>query len=147
MTIIYKKGNVFDTECKLIMHGCNAQGVMGSGIALQIKEQYPVAYLTYRNHYLEHGLRLGDVIVAPTHDKRIILNAITQEYYGRDKNITYVDYAAIRICMSYVKVMFMLDKDIAMPKIGCGLANGDWNIVEEIINEQLEEFNVEVWEL
>jgi len=32
-----------------------------------------------------------------------------------------------------------------MPRIGCGLAGGDWSRVEEIINEVLIEAGVEVY--
>ena len=35
--IQYKKGDLLSVTKGIIAHGCNAQGVMGSGVALQIK--------------------------------------------------------------------------------------------------------------
>ena len=33
---------------------------------------------------------------------------------------------------------------IAIPKIGCGLAGGDWNIVEQLINDTVGD-DLEIW--
>ena len=35
-----KFGNILDAK-GIIMHGCNAQGVMGSGLAKDIRERWP----------------------------------------------------------------------------------------------------------
>ncbi len=40
-------GNLFDTKAKIIAHQVNCRGVMGSGVALQIKERYPYVYEMY----------------------------------------------------------------------------------------------------
>lgn len=49
MAIIYKKGNVLDTTDRYIVHGCNSRKVMGSGVALAIRQKYPKAYEDYKN--------------------------------------------------------------------------------------------------
>jgi O-acetyl-ADP-ribose deacetylase (regulator of RNase III) len=46
--IHYVKGNLLDSNCDYICHQVNCQGVMGSGIARQIRERYPVVYLYYK---------------------------------------------------------------------------------------------------
>lgn len=45
--IEYKKGNLLDVTKGIIMHGCNCQGVMGSGVALAVKRKYPLAFDRY----------------------------------------------------------------------------------------------------
>ena len=135
MTIIYKQGDMLAGPEKYILHGCNAQGVMGSGVALQIKQKWPEAYEYYRYAYVNDGLELG-VMLAVDCDDKTIIHCITQEFYGRDKNRVYVDYNAVKDCLRLVNHNFK-GVDVAMPKIGCGLANGDWNIVEQIINETM----------
>ena len=37
-------GNILSNNSGIIVHGVNCQKVMGSGIALQIKNQYPIVY-------------------------------------------------------------------------------------------------------
>ena len=142
MQIEYVKGDLFATEIQTIAHGCNAQGVMGSGVAKIIKERYPDAFKRYRNQYEKQGvLKLGDIIVVPCEyngEKKIIVNAITQELFGRDGR-RFVSYDAVSESMSKINHMFEVYgiSEIAMPKIGAGLANGKWEILERIIETEL----------
>jgi O-acetyl-ADP-ribose deacetylase (regulator of RNase III) len=133
MKIEYVKGDLLQTELDYIVHGCNAQGVMVSGVAKLIREKHPAAYREYRRVYeTEGGLVLGEVIWAESNGKWIG-NAITQEFYGTDRR--HADYDAI------TRAMWEINKfcpgPVAMPKIGAGLAGGDWNVIEAIIENEL----------
>lgn len=137
MKIEYIKGDLLSTDCKTILHGCNAQGVMGSGVAKIIRETYPKAYTVYREKYNREGLRLGDCIRVLDGNK-LIVNAITQQYYGRDGS-KYVSYDAIDEVMKEINAMHYIYgiKEIAMPQIGAGLGGGDWQVIEAIIESRL----------
>ena len=146
MKIEYVKGDLFATNVKTIVHGCNAQGVMGSGVAKIVREQYPKAYERYCKEYkLHNNLKLGSIIAVPCGDRendpdnfKIIVNAITQEYYGRDGK-RYVSYDAVAESMQKINRMYDVYgiDAVAMPKIGAGLANGKWSIIEAIIESEL----------
>jgi O-acetyl-ADP-ribose deacetylase (regulator of RNase III) len=136
------KGNVLDVENTVIVHCVNCQGVMGSGIAREIRERYPSAYELYRKIYEQGLLQLGSVSYAEVEGNRIIANAAGQDHYGHDK--VHVDYDATRYCFaqinSYMEQFFYPDLKIdtvSFPLFGCGLAGGDWNIVSKIIDEEL----------
>lgn len=138
MKIIYKEGDVCKAVEDIIAHGCNAQGKMGSGVAKAIRAKFPEAYAAYIE---EDELELGTVITAFSNDK-IIANCITQEFYGNDGRL-YADYDAIRRCMRELHAILKEPKGfgaanltVAMPKIGAGLAGGDWTIIEKIIEEE-----------
>lgn len=165
MAIIYKKGNVLDTTDRYIVHGCNSRKVMGSGVALAIRQKYPKAYEDYKKELEEledisEESRLGKIIFSEQPDGKIIVNAITQEFYGKEP-LKYVSYDAIDEAMlnlDYVLTIYseipfvgnvnkFLSKDISMPKIGAGLGGGNWNVIEAIINHRLSNHNVTVWEL
>lgn len=133
MKIEYIKGDIFETEHKYILHGCNAQGVMGAGVAKAIKQTYPFAYETYRKSYENDGLELGQVQIVKCRN-RTIINAITQKNYGRD-GLRYVSYDAISNCFAALEEI-LYGETIAMPKIGAGLAGGNWNIIEAIIEAE-----------
>jgi len=48
MKIKIKKGNLlsaFDDKIDAICHQCNSMSVMGKGVALAIKEKFPLAYM------------------------------------------------------------------------------------------------------
>ena len=47
-----------------------------------------------------------------------------------------VDYAAVRMVMKEVKARFP-ERRIGYPKIGAGLAKGDWKLIAQIIDAEL----------
>lgn len=145
--ILYKKGDLFETELKIIAHGCNCSGGFGSGVAKIIASKYPEAKIAYLNKLkTNRGWRLGDVQIVNTRGK-IICNCATQERFGYDGR-KYVDYEAIKEVMFFLKRLSIeMNETIAIPKIGAGLAGGDWNVIEKIINEVFQETKIVVYEL
>jgi O-acetyl-ADP-ribose deacetylase (regulator of RNase III) len=134
MKIEYVHGSLLDSSEPVIAHGCNAQGVMRSGVAKLIRERYPQAFLDYYNHWYacdsnSHSL-LGRVIETKTPD-RTILNIISQEFYGRDPSVVYVSYDAIAHGVKNINEMG--HTRVAFPMIGAGLGNGNWNVISTII--------------
>lgn len=132
-----KKGNLFDNVVDgFIVHGCNAQGVMGSGVAAVIRKQYPIAYQTYLRQAPNYIL--GEVIPAIVDTNLVIVNAITQEYYGTDR--VHADYDAIEQAFRGVKHLAQSEMiestDIHFPMIGGGLAGGDLHTIMTIMDRQ-----------
>lgn len=147
MKIEYRTGDLFNTEIERIVHGCNAQGVMGSGVAAIIRDRYTLAYDLYRKEYEYRDLTLGNIIIVPSNGK-VIINAITQEYYGIDGS-RYVSYDAFSEAMSRINNFCKVNgfNDIAMPMIGAGLGGGDWNVIEAIIESELKYVQPVVYKL
>lgn len=160
MKIIYKKGDLVNCEERYILHGCNAQGVMGSGVAKAIRDKWEHVFTEYKEYidmtmgtYNMDALlgSIHTVYVKPSpslmHDYswQMVINAISQEYYGRDGK-QYVSYDAIRKIMKSVEKTFP-GKNIAMSKIGSSLGGGDWKIISNIIEEESKTFQPIVYEL
>lgn len=148
--IKYKKGNLLDVTGEVIIHGCNAQGVMGSGVALAVKKKYPEAFEEYRKYCagLSPHYIMGD-IVEYYHEESgtSILNAITQHLYGTS-GAKYVSYDAIDQVFAQIKGIYLPDTPIHLPKIGAGLGGGDWGIISTIIEKRLKDFtDVTCWVL
>lgn len=138
----YLKQNILETELEHIAHGVNCMNVMGSGIAKVLYEKYPLVKKAYHSKWDTQekqwaGWRLGESQYVLCDDKTII-NMFTQIDY-LPRNVRNVNYWAIGHCFRNLRV-----EKIAIPKIGCGLAGGDWSIVEQIINDATED-RVEVW--
>lgn len=141
------EGNLLHVQEGVIVHGCNARGVMGSGVARQVRNLWPGAFYAYRKEYERAGLQPGDVIYYKARERLIIANAITQRDYGRDTLTQYVDYDAIRACFEKVLVVARrLQLPVHFPLIGCGLGNGDWKVVSKIIDETIpDEIGKHLW--
>ena len=139
--ITYFKGDVLKSNEVAILHGCNCQGVMGAGIARQIKDQYPKVFNEYYKRFVTHGLELGSVQYVAA-DNKLFINAMTQKNIGNGRQVSY---DAIEHCLQKVNSDF-LGSTIAMPKIGAGLGGGNWEIIEKIIEVTCPDIDVHVWE-
>lgn len=143
------KGDLLElakTGCfDFIAHGCNCQKVMGAGIAAQIKQQFPIVYdADYEDTRLPIE-RLGDFTLAtvgiePNGTKSTVnvLNLYTQLNPGRD---LYVN--ALRLCLQKVNLSYAGSR-IGLPKIGCGIAGGNWDEVVEYIKKDLKDMYVTI---
>lgn len=123
----------------VIVHGCNCFHTMGAGVAKLIAREFPEALeedrQTKRGDFGKLGtISFADVCI-PDGPALTIVNAYTQFRYGGSGRM--VDYGAVTSCFREIRVRFEHLR-IAYPKIGCGLAGGDWKIVSELINERLE---------
>lgn len=135
-------GNIIDTDLKFIAHGCNAQGVMRSGVAKAIREKWPTSYQKYHEAWTCLGskeLKMGSVIVAVEKEK-VIFNCITQRFFGRDGK-RYVNYSAITRCFNHINKIIP-NETMAIPMIGAGLGGGDWKVIKDIINTATPDVNI-----
>jgi O-acetyl-ADP-ribose deacetylase (regulator of RNase III) len=142
--IEYRKGDLLETDITHILHGCNAVGVMGSGVAAAIRQKYPKAYVDYMDIYNSHGLTLGGVSASNQPDGKVILNAITQPTIGRTGiHVSYWAIANVFRCLNAL----IRDKMVALPMIGAGLGGGDWNVIEAIIENTAKTYQPVVYQL
>lgn len=139
--IRYVKGDLLDSNMRVIAHGCNCRGVMGSGIAKQIRARYNNVYEVYRLKHSVMGLDLGSILPVRTLDGRTVVNCMTQMGYG-DSGIQHVDYDAIDKCMAAInnQVESWEVTEVGMPRIGAGLGGGDWTMIESIIVRNAKNF-------
>jgi O-acetyl-ADP-ribose deacetylase (regulator of RNase III) len=120
-------------EFDLIAHGCNCFCTIGAGIAKGIKAAFPADLATARGD----RAKLGTCTFAEI-DRNgtplVVVNAYTQfDYRGSGPK---VDYDAVRSCFQWIKQQHSV-KRIGFPKIGAGLAGGDWARIAAIIEEEL----------
>lgn len=145
--IVYKTGDVLDSEEKYIAHGCNCSGGFGSGFAKAVAERYPSVREAYLHRYNTRGWKLGEVQLLGIGDGsgREIANCATQLRYGKPTEGPYVSYLAIREVVR--NLVQSWPQGFAMPKIGAGLAGGNWDIISEIINDESKDVEVRVYVL
>jgi O-acetyl-ADP-ribose deacetylase (regulator of RNase III) len=126
-----------DGAFEVIVHGCNCQCVMGKGIALAIRQRFPEAYAADLATAKGSREKLGSFSAARVEREGrslVIVNAYTQfDWRGKGAK---ADYEAIRKAMRAVASEFGNCR-IGYPKIGAGLAGGDWAVIGPIIDEEL----------
>lgn len=114
-----------------IIHGANCFHTMGAGIAKQIKKEFPEAYeadlMSEKGSKEKLGMHSYQYYV---NRNFFVINAYTQFHPGPN-----VDYDAIR---NVAKQFTNPRMHFGIPKIGCGIAGGDWLAVEKIFDEECE---------
>ncbi len=121
----------------LIAHGCNCFCTMGAGIARAVKEVFPAAFKSDEATQRGERAKLGTCSFAEMAlgtSSLIVVNAYTQfDWRGPGPK---VDYAAVRSCMGWIKQHYPRKRS-GLPKIGAGLADGDWPTIAAIIEDEL----------
>ena len=142
--IRYLSMDVLDAETELIAHQVNCKGVMGAGLARQVREQFPAVYDAYRracNSVVRSSDLLGKIQI-----KQSIVNLFAQDGYGTDRR--YTDYKALELCLSKL-ASYMTQhsmRTLALPYgMGCGLGGGDWDTVHEIIKRAFDNTDITVY--
>lgn len=134
--IKYVTGNLISDaqNYDVIGHGCNCFCQMNSGIAPLIKANFPEAYEVDQKTKIGDKEKLGTF----THTQNttpVVVNLYSQyDFRGRRIGRMDLDYQALRSALKLMQNKFT-GKRIALPKIGAGLAGGDWTIIERIIEE------------
>ncbi|MBQ9659168.1 MAG: macro domain-containing protein [Clostridia bacterium] len=140
------KGNILNCKEEIIVHQVNCQGIMGGGLAKQIASRYPDTERDYKNFCDYYNNEYNKVKGAPFLTGEIdhtICNLFSQ------KPNFDTDYEAMEEGLRTLKEHCkQYKRSIAIPYgIGCGIANGDWNIVYKIIEEVFSDYEVTLYRL
>lgn len=130
----------------VITHGCNCFSNMGAGIAVPMKNNFKVS-----SYKLESPESAGDINklgqieghpfnISPE-KSIIVVNSYTQ--YVPNARMKPLDYEALTLCMRKINRVYK-GKHIGLPKIGAGLAGGDWERIKNIIQTELVDCEVTV---
>ena len=149
--INYVIDDVFKSTDDVLVHGCNCFCTMRSGVAGTVSRYYPEAYDADCKTVIGDESKVGTYTSWTGnhifHDKQItIVNAYTQHTYGYTKSFVFADYDGIKKVMTKIHKDFK-GKTICMPKIGAGLAGGDWKIIEKILLDVFNDTTINVYVL
>lgn len=156
--ITYLKGDATEPVgdgCKIITHCCNDAGGWGSGFVIAISKRWQQPEHAYRKWFVDKdhdGLtfELGHVQLVKVKDDLYVCNMIGQRNYGRRSSPDYpfIRYDALEKCFAkaahHARV---LGASIHMPRVGCGLAGGNWDVVSKIVERTCNGLQVYVYDL
>lgn len=130
-------------EFDVIIHGCNCFHKMGAGIAKSIRLTFPKAFEADENTKLGSKDKLGTISSATFQineetDFLTVVNAYTQFGTWKDGDKIPLDYIAVEDCFYEIQKQYGYQHlRFGIPKIGAGLAGGDWNVISKIIERYL----------
>ena len=138
-------------EVNVILHCCNCFHTMGAGVAKVIRDEWPgvlkVDLATPRGDRSKMGSysyhQQGGLV---------IINLYAQYRYSRLRKQS-LEYPALRRALRSAAERLRawkekgVDVRIGYPLLGCGLAGGSWEQVKEILDEELEGLNHQLYTL
>lgn len=150
MPIHYLKGDAtapIGTGQKSIVHICNDIGAWGAGFVLALSKKWPQPEAQYRAWSKEKtNFTLGYVQPVRVSEDITVINMIGQKGIRSFQNEIPLRYDALETCLTKVAgYCKQKNMSVHMPRIGCGLAGGDWDKVEAIINKTLISNGLEVY--
>lgn len=132
---------------KIIVHVCNDLGKWGRGFVLALSKRWKQPERVYKAAFCGPcPPRLGEVQLVPVESSITVANLIGQHGLASRLSTTPpVRYDAIREGLGRVAEHAQrLGASVHMPRIGCGLAGGDWSQMEPVIARTLSESGVDV---
>ena len=140
--ITYITGDV--TEPLLCGNDCIVQvvnnvGAYGAGVSGAIAKKWP----SVKQRYKDYLILLGNADVFGIGIGLFMANLYAQDGLKSRTNPKPIRYGKLAMALSTLELHGF--NRIHMPKIGCGLAGGDWKIVSELIQDVLVDYEQEVY--
>ena len=135
--ISYRTGNLLDADVEAVVNTVNTVGVMGKGIALMFKEEFPKNFELYAVACKRHEVKIGQMFVTETGKfvgPKWIINFPTKQHWRGRTKFEWVTEGLKDLRR------IILDKNIksiAVPPLGCGNGGLNWKEVRPEIEHAL----------
>ncbi|MDJ1473454.1 macro domain-containing protein [Cytophagaceae bacterium YF14B1] len=149
MNIQYVKGDATNPQGdgnKIIVHICNDIGGWGKGFVVALSKKWSKPEKHYRQWYKSgEKFLLGEVQFVPVESTITVANMIAQHDIQVLNGIPPIRYDAVREGLKKVVTFSQQNNaSVHMPRIGAGLAGGKWEIIEDIIRDELTTRDIQV---
>lgn len=146
MALIKIRGDLLESKADFICHQVNCMGVMGSGVAKQVREKWPAVYEDYKNMFeiWKSEDLLGKITYTNVGDHYVV-NMFSQFKYGYD-GARYTNYEAFARCLEQIMKISDPGDTVAFPRlIGCDRGGANWEIIKKMIEETLVDRDIEIY--
>ena len=136
--ITFTQGNLLEADVEAVVNTVNTVGIMGKGIALMFKEQFPRNFEAYTRACEGEEVCIGKMFVTESKDlfgPKWIINFPTKTHWRVKTRLEWIEEGLQDL------VRFINEKrirSIAIPPLGCGNGGLDWHDVRPFIVAALE---------
>ena len=137
MAIRFVTGDLLRADAEALVNAVNTEGVMGKGIALQFKKEFPEMFKAYAAACKVGQVQVGKVHVfelAGSGRPRFILNFPTKQSWRSKSRLSDVG-AGLEDLVSVLASRNI--GSVAIPPLGCGLGGLQWADVLPLIEAAL----------
>lgn len=134
---------------KIIAHICNDIGAWGKGFVLALSKRWREPEMEYKKWAKEEekeNFQLGEIQIVKVNKDTYVANMIAQKGIRRKNTNPPIRYEAVEQCLSKLsEEAKIISAAVHMPRIGCGLAGGQWELIEPLINKCLIQEGIRVF--
>lgn len=128
-------GDLFESGADVLTNPVNCVGVMGKGLALEFRRQFPVAHRAYQQACATGRLALGCTVLVDDPAGRVLLLP-TKHHWRQASRVEDIRAALADLARQAAGWSGVIS--IAIPALGCGLGRLDWAVVRPLIVEALQ---------
>jgi O-acetyl-ADP-ribose deacetylase (regulator of RNase III) len=137
--ISFTKGNLLTANSEALVNTVNTVGIMGKGVALMFKENFPENFKAYEAACKRGEVRVGQMLVVERlllGGPKWVINFPTKEHWRNPSKIEWIE-TGLKDLVRVVKEKKI--KSIALPPLGSGNGGLNWNDVRPLIERSLGE--------
>jgi O-acetyl-ADP-ribose deacetylase (regulator of RNase III) len=134
-------GNILQTEAQTLVCPVNTVGVMGNGLALYFKLNYPDLFVAYQKACAMGWFARKGIFVYTVSPTRKILCLPTKRHWKYKSRIEWIDKALYIVARDYEEYGIT---SLAVPAIGCGKGQLEWEDVHNLIRGHLNTIDISV---
>lgn len=124
---------VFDAPVQTIVNTVNCDGVMGKGLALEVKLRFPEAFHKYMAMCKRGKMQVGKLQLIKT-TSPWVLNFPTKNHWRGKSKLDYIEKGLRKFVSTYKRREI---KSIAFPPLGCGSGGLRWEEVRRLMDKYL----------
>jgi Zn-dependent peptidase ImmA (M78 family) len=124
---------------KIIAQVVNSYGALGMGFGKSLSKNYPIIKKKLDEWKSKKELfRMGNSQLIKIEDDLYVFQMLAQKGIFAKEGEIPLKYSSLRKCLIDLSVKSLeLNASIHMPQIGAGQAKGDWNIIQEMLHDEL----------
>lgn len=116
------RGDLLKVEAQALVNAVNCVGLMGKGIALQFKQQFPENFRAYAKACAAREVQPGRMFIVAC-GERLIVNFPTKRHWRDDSRLEDIDTGLVAL-IDEVRARSI--GSIAIPPLGCGNGGLRW---------------------
>jgi len=136
----YLSTSILESDAQTVVNTVNTVGVMGKGLAAELKRRYPEMFKRYRDLCREGKFKVGQLWLWKGPDQWV-LSFPTKEDWRQPSRISYIEAGLEKFVRTFEERGIT---EIAFPRLGCGNGGLDWEDVRPVMERYLADLPIRI---
>jgi O-acetyl-ADP-ribose deacetylase (regulator of RNase III) len=139
--LIYHRTDLLESNAQTLVSPVNCVGVMGNGIAAELKQRYPEMFKSYQQICVTGKLKPGNPWLWKC-PSQWVLNFPTKRHWRNPSRLEWIEAGLVNFAAEYSNMGIT---SVAFPKLGCGNGGLSWDDVRPLMEHHLIDLPIDVY--